>query len=159
MLISPELILNELGREVTERLKQDILTKRVTKFGAVNASGQLHDSIRYEVTNNGETLRVFGEDYIYYLQHGRKNGKRPPKKVIREWIDAKGIVPDGISKDSLAFLIQRKIGEKGTTIFEQGGSDLVSDIVTDEMVVALKEKLQNDLIALFKSEIVGIELR
>jgi len=159
MLISPELILNELGREVTERLKQDILTKRVTRYGAVNASGKMHDSIRYEVTNGGETLRVFGEDYIYYLQHGRKNGKRPPKKVIREWIDAKGIVPDGISKDSLAFLIQRKIGEKGTTIFEQGGSDLVSDIVTDEMVVALKEKLQNDLIALFKSEIVGIELR
>lgn len=158
-MLSTEIILKTIGENVTERLKQDILTKRVTKFGAVNASGKLHDSIRYEVTNNGETLRVYAEDYIYYLVHGRANGKMPPRQPIKDWIVAKGIQPDGISIDSLAYLIQRKIAREGTTIFQQGGSDLLSDIITDNLVMETKEKLQEQLIALFQSELVGIELK
>jgi hypothetical protein len=158
-MLSTELILDEVGSVVSDRLVNDIKTKRVTKYGAVNASGKLAESVRYDVTNNGETLRVYAEDYIYYLVHGRKNGKRPPKQAIREWIDAKGISPDGISKDSLAFLIARKIGEVGTTIYQQGGSDLVSDIITDELVIQVKQELQDRLIALFQSDLVGIELR
>jgi len=158
-MFNTELILDEVGRVVSDRLVNDIKTKRVTKYGAVNASGKLAESVRYDVTNNGETLRVYAEDYIYYLVHGRKNGKRPPKQAIREWIDAKGISPDGISKDSLAFLIARKIGEVGTTIYQQGGSDLVSDIITDELVVQVKQELNDRLIALFQSDLVGIELR
>lgn len=158
-MFNTELILDEVGRVVSDRLVNDIKTKRVTKYGAVNASGKLAESVRYDVTNNGETLRVYAEDYIYYLVHGRKNGKRPPKQAIREWIDAKGISPDGISKDSLAFLIARKIGESGTTIYQQGGSDLVSDIITDELVIQVKQELNDRLIALFQSDLVGIELR
>jgi hypothetical protein len=158
-MLSTELILDEVGSVVSDRLVNDIKTKRVTKYGAVNASGKLAESVRYDVTNNGETLRVYAEDYIYYLVHGRKNGKRPPKQAIREWIDAKGISPDGISKDSLAFLIARKIGEVGTTIYQQGGSDLVSDIITDELVIQVKQELNDRLIALFQSDLVGIELR
>lgn len=158
-MFNTELILDEVGRVVSDRLVNDIKTKRVTKYGAVNASGKLAESVRYDVTNNGETLRVYAEDYIYYLVHGRKNGKRPPKQAIREWIDAKGISPDGISKDSLAFLIARKIGEVGTTIYQQGGSDLVSDIITDELVIQVKQELNDRLIALFQSDLVGIELR
>jgi len=158
-MLSTELILDEVGSVVSDRLVNDIKTKRVTKYGAVNASGKLAESVRYDVTNNGETLRVYAEDYIYYLVHGRKNGKRPPKQAIREWIDAKGISPDGISKDSLAFLIARKIGESGTTIYQQGGSDLVSDIITDELVIQVKQELNDRLIALFQSDLVGIELR
>jgi hypothetical protein len=158
-MVSAELLLNEIGQNVVDRLKADIKTKRVTRFGAVNASGKLYDSVNHKVTNNGETLRVYAEDYIYYLVHGRKNGKRPPKQAIRDWIDAKGITPDGISKDSLAFLIARKIGESGTTIYQQGGSDLVSDIITDELVIQVKQELQDRLIALFQSDLVGITLK
>jgi len=158
MLISTELILNEIGQRVVDELKQAVLTKRVTKFGAVNASGKLHDSIRYDVIN-GEKLQVWANDYIDYLVKGRANGKRPPKDVIRKWIDEKGIEPDGISKDSLAFLIQRKIGEKGTTIFQQGGSDLLSDIITDDLVIESKDRLSNEILNAFKAELVGIELR
>lgn len=158
MLISTELILNEIGQRVVDELKQAILTKRVTKYGAVNASGKLHDSIRYDVVG-GEKLQVWANDYIDYLVKGRANGKRPPRDVIRKWIDEKGIEPDGISKDSLAFLIQRKIGNEGTTIFKQGGSDLLSDIITDELVVESRDRLQNEILNAFQAELVGIELR
>lgn len=156
MLISTELLLNTLGNTVVERLKNDIKNKPVTKYGAVNASGKLADSIRYEVTNNGETLRVYAEDYIDYLVYGRKNGKRPPKDVIRKWIDDKGLEPVGISKDSLAFLIARKIGEQGTTIFQQGGSTLLSDIITDNLIRETRDKLEDELYVMFKAELVGV---
>jgi hypothetical protein len=156
MLISTELLLNTLGNTVVERLKNDIKNKPVTKYGAVNASGKLYDSIRYEVTNNAETLRVYAEDYIDYLVYGRKPGKRPPRDVIRKWIDDKGLEPVGISKDSLAFLIARKIGEEGTTIYQQGGSTLLSDIITDNLIRETRDKLEDELYVMFKAELVGV---
>ncbi len=158
MLILTELILKQIGETVCERLKYDIKNKRVTRYGAVNASGQLYDSVRYDVTG-GEMLSVYAEDYIYYLIYGRANGKRPPKDAILKWIDAKGITPDGITKDSLAFLIQRKIGEKGTTIFEQGGSDLLSDIISDDLVIEAQNQLANEILNSFTAELVGIEFK
>jgi hypothetical protein len=145
--------LNKLGQELTDRLVKDIQTKRVTKYGAVNASGRLAKSVRYDVKNS--TLTVYAEQYIGALEFGRKPGKRPPRQVIRDWIDEKGIIPNGISKDSLAFLIQRKIGEEGTTIWQQGGSDLVSGIFND----ALRKEIENDFYSLIASEVTSDVLK
>ena len=145
--------LNKLGLELTDRLVKDIQTKRVTKYGAVNASGRLAKSVRYHVKNS--TLTVYAEQYIGALEFGRKSGKKPPRDVIRKWIDEKGIIPNGISKDSLAFLIQRKIGEEGTTIWQQGGSDLVSGIFND----ALTKEIENDFYNLIASEVTSDVLK
>jgi hypothetical protein len=145
--------LNKLGLELTDRLVKDIQTKRVTKYGAVNASGRLAKSVRYDVKNS--TLTVYAEQYIGALEFGRKPGKKPPRDVIRKWIDEKGIIPNGISKDSLAFLIQRKIGEEGTTIWQQGGSDLVSGIFND----ALRKEIENDFYNLIASEVTSDVLK
>ena len=145
--------LNKLGLELTDRLVKDIQTKRVTKYGAVNASGRLAKSVRYDVKNS--TLTVYAEQYIGALEFGRKSGKKPPRDVIRKWIDEKGITPNGISKDSLAFLIQRKIGEEGTTIWQQGGSDLVSGIFND----ALTKEIENDFYSLIASEVTSDVLK
>ena len=145
--------LNKLGLELTDRLVKDIQTKRVTKYGAVNASGRLAKSVNYKV--NGSTLTISAEQYIGALEFGRKPGKKPPRDVIRKWIDEKGIIPNGISKDSLAFLIQRKIGEEGTTIWQQGGSDLVSGIFND----ALTKEIENDFYNLIASEVTSEVLK
>jgi hypothetical protein len=145
--------LNKLGQELTDRLVKDIQTKRVTKYGAVNASGRLAKSVNYKV--NGSTLTISAEQYIGALEFGRKPGKRPPRDVIRKWIDEKGIIPNGISKDSLAFLIQRKIGEEGTTIWQQGGTDLVSGIFND----ALRKEIENDFYSLIASEVTSDVLK
>jgi hypothetical protein len=121
----------------------------------VNASGNLADSIDYVVT--GSRLTIRGNDYIYYLENGRKPGKRPPKDVIRKWIDDKGIVPrDNISKDSLAYLIARKMGEEGSTIYKAGGSDLVSGIFNDQFVDSLQSEFMNLLTVEIESEILKL---
>lgn len=159
-MLSVRLILEGIGSEIVERLKNDI-QKKVLVAGKppANASGKLAESLRYEATE--ESLKVYALDYIYYLQFGRKPGKKPPKAVIRKWIDDKGIVPEErngktISKDSLAFLIQRAIGEKGTMIYQQGGSDLLSSIINEEFIRSTREQLIFNIVESVKSEVLKI---
>ena len=144
-----EIKLNQIGQQLVDRLVKDIKEKPVTKYGAVNASGDLAKSIHYEVYENG--VKIKGNDYIYYLEHGRgvtTKGSKPGKLkgIIRQWIDDKGIVPDGISKDSLAFLITRKIHKSGTTIFEQGGSDLVSGLLDSDFFANITKELEDEIV-------------
>jgi hypothetical protein len=131
-------VLRKFGERVVAELKRNVREKRVTRFGAVNSSGKLHDSIRYEL--HAEGLRVMAADYIYQIEHGRKSGKFPPKAAIEEWVRAKPVVSD-ISFDSLVFLIRRKIAREGTTIFQQGGSDLVSSVVNKSLIDEINAEL------------------
>lgn len=155
-------ILEKFGITATEALVNAIKTKLIARRGAsgsfnsvVNASGRLADSIDFVVT--GSKLTIRGEDYIYYLENGRKPGKRPPKDVILKWIDDKGIVPrDGISKDSLAFLIGRRMAKEGSTIYQAGGSDLVSGILNDQFVDSLQSEFMNLLTIEVESEILKL---
>ena len=149
-------ILNVAGAQMSAEMKDAIQRKRVTVFGVVNASGKLKDSVRYDIKE--AVLRVYALDYIYYLEKGRKPGKKAPRSAIRKWIDDKGINPEGISKDSLAYLIQRKIGEEGTTIYQQGGSDLISDILppaVDTIKNSLILAFKNNMVAGYRSAITG----
>lgn len=98
-------VLHAAGAEAVKQLQQLIRSK-------ANASGQLANSISYEV-NNG-VLRITGAPYLRYVLYGRKLGKGPPRKAIEKWIDEKGIVAE-VSRQSLAYLIQRKIAAEGTT--------------------------------------------
>jgi hypothetical protein len=83
------------------------------RFGKVN-TGALRDSIRFNITPNGN-IRFFFLQYGIYVESGRRAGaKQPPINPILKWIEERGITPDeGTSKRSLAFLIARSIGEKG----------------------------------------------
>lgn len=149
-------ILDKIGIRLTEQLINDIQTKLIARKGAsgsfsseVNASGKLAKSITHKVSNG--VLTIEGNDYIYYLENGRKPGKRPPIKVIRQWIDDKGITPKDISKDSLAYLIARRIGEEGSTIYQAGGSDLLSSIFNE----SLKESIAEEFFQMVASEITS----
>lgn len=153
-MLDVQVILNKWGIKLTEQLVNDIQNKLILRQGArgqfsspVNASGALADSIKYTI--DGYRLKVQGNDYIYYLQYGRKPGGRPPIKAIRQWIDDKGITPEKGSKDSLAWAIAKKIEKEGTTIYKAGGSDLVSGIFNE----ALQQSIESDFANLIASEI------
>lgn len=145
-------ILKYYGELIVTRLRNDILNKKVTKYGSVTASGQLAQSVRYEVDESG--LRVYANDYIVYLIEGRRPGKFPPKQPIIDWIDDKGIQFDNIKKESLAFLIQRKISKEGTTAFQQGGTDLVSGVLTPALIKDIINAFRDDYIKTIRSDIV-----
>lgn len=150
-------ILNKAGAKVSAETKDAIASKPVTVFGVVNASGKLKASVRYDIQDG--VCRVYALDYIYYIEKGRKPGKRPPTKAIEQWITDKGLILRNISKKSLAYLIAKKIGEEGTTAYKQGGTKLLEDIVgtefrgevQSELLLTFKEKTN----ALMRSAIVG----
>lgn len=140
-------VLERFGQSVVDKLREDIKNKPLPRRGGksyvANASGDLEKTLRFDVIDG--TLRVYANHYIYQLVFGRKPGKRPPRDVIVKWIQDKGIQSD-IPINSLAFLIQRSIGEKGTLLFPEG-SNLLSSIINDEAINALKSDLFTEIVA------------
>lgn len=140
-------VLDKYGKLVVSQLRDAIKNKPLPRKGGrssvANASGNLEKSLEYEVDNG--VLTVSANKYIGALIFGRKpttaSGNGVLKTKIRQWIDDKGIVPkDGISKDTLAFLITRKIHSDGTDLYPEG-SDLLSAIVTDKLISDIKSEI------------------
>jgi hypothetical protein len=130
-------------------VKKDLI-KNYDKLG-LRASGKWANSLEEfaKITQFRINAGILGERYTGALESGRKPTKskragRPTlRQLIRVWIDDKKIIPKGkISKDSLAYLIARKIHEKGIRVpnkYNKGG--LVSDVVTRARIDQLNEQL------------------
>lgn len=104
------LALARYGDEIVELMKNEL-----QRHGKV-ATGELINTMKSytEQEDDKQYLYVDFKDYGVYVDSGRRPGqKRPPLQAIREWIDVRGINPQGITKDQLSFLIQRKIGIRG----------------------------------------------
>jgi len=151
------------GTRITDQLRDAIKTKPISNFGKspVDASGRLHDSVEFKVTDTG--IQILANDYIYYLEYGRKPSENDnaggPKlyDVILDWIDDKGIVPTDITKESLAFLITRKIHREGTTIYRQHkgqSSGLIETAITNDDILDLSDELSDAMITMMTSEIL-----
>lgn len=141
-------ILNKEGEAIIEDL-----TAKYIELG-MRSSGKWSRSLETEVieTDTGAILRIKGTKYTIQLVEGRKPGRFPPIQAILDWIDAKRIVPQGITKSSLAYLIARKIATEGTDYFKQGGTDLISDVINPARVEKIIEKVgDNYLVELVAS--------
>ena len=137
--------LTDYGNELVTTLRERIKSFPATRFGPVNASGNLAASLRADVseTPTGYRLTLYAASYALALEYGRKPGKFPNLEAIKQWIEDKGIVPrpdaNGrtVSTKSLAYLIGRKIQNQGTTIYQAGTpSKLFGAIISPENVTA-----------------------
>lgn len=134
-------------------IKEDLIQKHL-KLG-MKASGQWIDSLN--VQTKGQKGIIWGEPYTEQLVNGREPGKFPPINAIKKWIEDKNITPfDQISISSLAFLIARKIAKEGTEYFKQGGTDLVSSVITPQRIQRIIDNVSEFHINSFFSEITGI---
>jgi len=140
--------LSDILNQELETIKQELIDKHVSL--KMKASGKWIDGLRVEINTNGGAL--YGEDYTKQLVEGRPSGKFPPINAIKEWIIDKGLVYD-ISLNSLTFLIARKIANSGTDYYMQGGTDLVSGVITDQRINEILKNLED---VIFK-EIADIE--
>jgi hypothetical protein len=155
-----EQVLQTFGQKIVEQVRQAIQSKDLTGYGPSVASGNLINSIRYEI-EGGDTLKIYAAQYIGALQFGRKptenNTASNPtlRENIRTWIDVKGIEPnDNISKDSLAYLIARKIHNEGTIIYQrtQGGSSgLLDDVLNEQLERDIQSALMFAMLSTVKS--------
>jgi hypothetical protein len=129
----------------------------------VTASGKFNRSLKADITPN--SLVITGSRYAGAIELGRKptssGGAGVLRGLIRQWIDDKGITPTGnISKDSLAYLITRKIHQQGTALYR--GSDhygrskpsrVISGVLEDGRVEKLAKSVVLDVISQFRSEL------
>jgi hypothetical protein len=157
--------LNAALYKLTEMMATEVIVQ-YDKAG-LRASGRFAEEIDQKVTDLGDVmkLQVTGVDYSYFLEKGRKPtqtstaGNPTVKQMIRQWIDDKNITPrDGISKDSLAYLISRKIHEQGIDVpnprndgkFIRRAVDkfypLIADTVSDIYVKYITKHIMDELI-------------
>ena len=132
---------------------QDFKDKHV-ELG-MKASGDWIDSLELEVTeSNGKIKAVIkANDYTKYLTQGRPDGKRPPITPIQDWVKNKfGIT--GKQGLSIAFAVANKIAREGTTWHQNGGSDLIDGVLTDDRIMILETEIKQEIINRINQSIV-----
>jgi hypothetical protein len=149
-------ILIKNGQEIVKDLQSNL-----NSLG-VNASGRLSRSLESNVkeTPDMAELTISGLGYWFFVQNGRKAGGRPPVSSIRQWIDDKGITPNGISKDSLAFLIARKIGDAGTALYRGQGryENVFSSVINESLIDRIEKELLDSVELVYLQKVDSVLL-
>lgn len=101
--------INAIADELVKELQREFIEQ------GHNASGRGVASIRKEVDLQGRDLniKIFGLDYLQYVNDGRKAGSMPPVEAIREWVEIKGIA-SGKEADNAAWAIATAIKREGS---------------------------------------------
>ncbi len=138
-----------------ESLKDDLIKAYDAK--GMRASGKFAESL--EVKVNGLTAQLWGESYAQQLETGRRAGAFPPISAIEQWIKDKGIanrIQGEISITSLAFLIARKIAQRGWKREEHGGVELISEVVTDIRIQKIIDEVGVEQALIYSTEIINL---
>jgi len=123
-----------------EALKNELIAK-YDELG-MRASGRWAESLSVEVSDNG--AEILQAEHGEQLENGRRPGKQPPSEAIEQWLRDKGIanrLEKNMTISSLAFLIARKIGREGWNRNTNGGTNLISSVVTPERIQQIIDKI------------------
>jgi hypothetical protein len=124
--------LKEFGKDYVKILWREL--KREGK----SATGALLNSLDYRIVEDAKAIRVeiLSNDYLTWVDKGRKPGKYPPIKAISNWAKVKGISQDAV------FPIARKIfkfGIKPTNVIQR----VVKEFETSS---TLKKKYEDEVV-------------
>jgi hypothetical protein len=145
-----EEIFSEFGEAIVADLRQSI------DASGIRASGNLQNSLRWDLTD--KEFILWGAPYAFTAEFGRGPSQTSGgdlRAEIRKWIDLKGIIPDGITKDSLAFVITRSIHNKGTRLFDGSRpdfygrtkpSEVLNGVINDGRINKLQEDLTTSIV-------------
>ena len=108
--------LNRVCKQALANLGQRIISQAQTnlKRGRNIATALLINSGAVKEGADNTILAGFPTMYAYYLEFGRRAGKWPPFRFVYEWVRVRHMAADDQEAKSIAFLIQRSIGRKGT---------------------------------------------
>jgi hypothetical protein len=139
------------GLDITKGLQDNL------RAANRNASGKTSESIDFEIFDDSDTttFQIVANKNIRFLQDGRgptkKGGTGAVKNSIRQWIKDKGIKGrDGISEDTLVFLITRKIHREGY----EGTEGLIDDIINQDLIDFIHEGITDIIGKEFVKELV-----
>ena len=133
-MLSPneEILLRNFAEQTKADIQHAIKNKRITKFGAVNSSGRLHDSVEIQYTANG--FKILANGYIVGLIDGIAPGQSTARVLdIKSWIQEKPLNTP-LPVNTLAYLITRSISKKGNMVWRThkgANSGLLEDALAD----------------------------
>lgn len=145
-----------IALEQTARLVNQRLAQGLSENNS-DASGELKKSISFNIKSSSKKieLNITMLDYWGAVDEGRKAGKMPPIDKIREWLTYPN-VRDKIrfgqndsaftesERNSLAYVIARKIGDKGTRGTNFATNVFNSRLITQELPESLAEAITQD---------------
>lgn len=107
--------LKEFAEQTKVLIVKAIKTKKITKFGAVDSSGALANSVEIKYTDTG--FQILANDYIIGLIHGVRPGQSTATVgSITKWIQEKPVKSD-IPIGTLAAMIVRKQEKEGNMVW------------------------------------------
>ncbi len=133
--------------EVVADVQNRIRTKPITKHGPAEASGRLRRSVHSLIDHLGGEVRALS--YIDNLTKGTPPGKFVPIATIANWI-----VDKGLDKKLSPFTVRNTIFREGTTVFKQGGSDLLDNLINGEKRERLKKLTIDTTIAEYRAQVL-----
>lgn len=122
-------LVTEIMNDTSKRVAQSYKDK------GLRASGAFEKSLRVEVSQSGGrvTGSLFGNNYIYWLQHGRGPNKDQTRsmvgflgRILTKWVEQKGI---SVNPYAAAYKIVHE-GIKVPNSFNPGG--VISDVINDQ---------------------------
>jgi hypothetical protein len=145
------IISTELYKDLGDELKKSLI-QELRRTKAI-ASGDLLKSVNFtvEMTPVGAVISLNGNDYITYVDEGRKPGRYAPTSALKQWIKAKGIATDEAKVSSIAFAINNKIKRQGikarpilNAVFDQKlplYDKIIDDVLNKDLDIYLQQQL------------------
>lgn len=126
-----------------------------------NASGRGVASIRQEVELSGRDLniKIFGLDYLQYVNDGRRAGTMPPVEAIREWVEIRNIA-SGKEAERAAWAIATAIKREGSPTkgayqyTNNGRRTEFIETVVNESLDRIVSEFRNALLQMFREDLI-----
>ena len=117
----------------------------------IRASGRSAEAFRVEP--DFDSGKLYGASYLHFQAVGRKPGRFPPIEAIIKWIKEKFKIDDERSAGlkGLAFIIARKIANKGTDISEGKRPGLN----IEDKILEYRKELVSNLLKGSRDEIIS----
>lgn len=132
------LLLDETIKSL-ENISNEI--KNVMSSKGINNTGDAANSLEIIIDEGNNSVKLIGNDYIYYLNYGRGAGKFPPVQNIRDWVRSKLGISDEKQNKQIGYLVGKKIAEQGTEIYKNNSKGIELDSIIYKELDRLYKKI------------------
>lgn len=117
-------LLDLAAKKIVEELQAEFDAK------SLNDTSKAKSSISYKI--EGNKIIIEGLKRLLFLEFGRRPGKFPPIDVIQKWVE-RNLKVDPKRSKNVAFLIAKKIAEKGTEILTDRTKGLQIELIIEDI--------------------------
>lgn len=127
--------------EVNIKQLEEVVKQILSRFGLKDS--QLNKTI--EIKQGLNNIEMISPEYIIFADRGRKAGKMPPVKAIKEWLmNEPGMKIDPDKIDSVAYVIAKSIATNGVK------GKLFLDKLIQELYDMIIERIDKNIDELIK---------